>query len=64
MLKHLVFGIQHSGETYEQFCEREKRWEEENAEVDRQLEAWKPGPAKFYRNWIEKHAPHLLKENK
>lgn len=53
-------GIQYEGETREQMIERERQIEEHNAAVDRELAAWKPGPAKFYRKWCERFAPHLL----
>jgi hypothetical protein len=53
-------GIQYEGETFEQMEERERQAAEHNAAVERDLQAWKPGPAKFYRKWCEKYAPQLL----
>jgi hypothetical protein len=53
-------GIVYEGETDEQAAERDRLTALHNAEVERELQAWKPGPAKFYRKWCEKYAPHLL----
>ena len=62
MLKYVLGEgvLQYEGETKEQAFERDRQMREHNEAVDRELEKWKPGPAKFYEKWCRKYAPHLL----
>lgn len=56
-------GLVYEGETDEEAAEIDRKIAEHNAEVKRQMDAWKPGPAKFYEKWCREHAPHLLKDD-
>jgi len=54
MLKYVIGDglLQYEGETKEQAIERQRKMQEHNDWVDRELEKWKPGPAKFYEKWL------------
>ncbi len=61
MLKYVrPSGLVYENETVEQAAEVDRKIKEHKEMVDRELEKWKPGPAKFYEKWCRKHAPHLL----
>lgn len=65
MLKYVIGAglLAYEGETLEQAQARHRAMDAHNASVDRELAKWKPGPAKFYRKWCEKYAPHLLADD-
>ena len=47
-------GIVYEGETDEQAAEIDRKIKAHNEMVDRELAAWKPGPAKFYEKWLKR----------
>ncbi len=56
MFKYIIAGvIQYEGETKQQAIERYTLMQAHNEAVDRELEKWKPGPAKFYSKWLREH---------